>query len=471
MEETSTEPERDKLPRCIGSRVDYLQIAFIVEFHAETLTRLRHRAAAARDHGGAAELVVGRLLAELRAPRPGAERYQFQNFDVRGTIGLRETGGWSLEFHVRAVYLATHSIEETIRMCEEIAASLGVVSGRRLRRLDLAADFSDFPLSLPMSGELLTPRRGHLGQFEPEAKDNDWSAPKRETYMQSGRVTGFSVCKGGDLSARIYDKTAELQAGGNETKISIEHARWRIAGWGGEDERVTRVEFQLRGTALDELDLRDPSAKRLAERIDPVWQYLTRKWLRMIVDDDERKSRCSTKPLWTVVQSVLFHHATTQLADRTRRRGGATFEQALGSMLSALHGLGLLPRLQRAIDASEDAALREMTKEEKDADLRSIWLDAAVTFAMHGASYMQNKHGIEDATILLRTKWNAHHARFYSRGDIGTTGRWSLQPQTSGESQTSGEWLLSYVESAGSAALSDILDDERAALQATNGPT
>lgn len=459
MEETSTEPQGDKLPKCVGSRVDYLQIAFQCDLSASTLTTLRHRAAAARDHGGAAELIVGRLLAELK-PRPGGERFGVRNFDLRATIGLREEGGWSLDFHVAAVYLATHSLEDAVHMCEEIAASLGVVRGRRLRRLDLAADFSDFPLTLAMSGDFVMPRRGKLGQYEPQEKDE--IAPERRVYMVNGAVTGFSFCQKGDLSARIYDKTAELRAGGNETKQAIEHTRWSIAGW-TPDEQVTRVEFQMRGSALDELELRDPSAKRLAERIDPVWQYLTRKWLRMIDHDDERKSRCTTKPLWTVVQSALFRHATTELATRTRRRGGATFEQALGSVLSALHGMRLLPRITRPIDTSEDAATRELTRAELDSDLRSLMLDLGVTWAMHASTEMQKKLGTDQAPVVLRTKWNAHYMRFWSRGDVEMPGRWTVQPEPSGD------WTLRYVESSGSAAIADILDDERAALQARPG--
>ena len=44
---------------------------------------------------------------------------------------------------------------------------------------------------------------------------------------------------------------------------------WREAGW-DDSTGVTRVEFQHRGTFLDEVGLRDAST--LASKLDEVWQ-------------------------------------------------------------------------------------------------------------------------------------------------------------------------------------------------------
>jgi hypothetical protein len=205
-----------------------------------------------------------------------------------------------------------------------------------------------------------------------------------------------------------------------------------VRGW-TPDEQVTRVEFQLRGTALDELDLRDPTAKRLAERLDPVWQYLTRCWLRMVNDDATRKSRCSDSKTWQEVQAVKFVHAASP-ATRSRRRGGATHEQALGALLSSMHGMRWLPRM--------DEPSPELTKDQSDALLRSMLVDLHLTAAMRTADHFQSAHGIESAPHVLVTKWNATYRRFYCAGDHEIQGHWTATPSN----DPAAPWLLSYVE-------------------------
>jgi hypothetical protein len=187
-------------------------------------------------------------------------------------------------------------------------------------------------------------------------------------------VTGWTFGRGGDLSVRVYDKTHELGLRSREAK-NVARARqasekrdkeaeiWERNGW-KEGQPVTRVEVQVRGTALAEmcegrgrcevnipgdLDAQDYKAAAqaamkkmcgdLEKMADEVWQYTTRRWLRLIERTDVRNTRCPTRPWWEQVRNVKFT-GRQEPCKRRRIRSSARSAQAMGAVLSlaALHG-------------------------------------------------------------------------------------------------------------------------------------
>ncbi len=499
MTEDSSKQESPQqvLPR--GNRVDYLTIAFKVEISDGALRILRQRAHHAREFGAnVAELIIGRLQTKLRASRDrDVDRWKIHNPDTRGNVGLREQGGWTVELHATAQYLATHALRDAIAMLEGVAAEFGPVTDRRIRRLDLAADFSFFPLSDRLSNRWRIPARGRLGDFRPQTEDLDDSdfLPDRRAYHDArGRITGYAICPGGDVSARIYDKSAELELSGREEKRAIERSRWSAHGWDVDaPDQVTRVEFQLRGTALDDLDLRSPyyvcacGARRkgqlvgvcgggavcpvecqqpLADRLDAVWRYLTDGWLRLLAEerDGRRSDRVATVPAWMVVQAVTFKHDTSRVdlpAFRVRRRGGATHEQALGAVLSSMSGEQLLPRIAIPRGVSEAEPTAELSKDEAYAWTLSLMLDLYVTTAIHQTRHFWERHG-RDAPTTIATRWNAAHARFRSSEDQGMPPRWSAELQTSGP--FAGAFVLRDTPSVEGSPVVPLDDSDRRAI-------
>lgn len=146
-------------------------------------------------------------------------------------------------------------------------------------------------------------------------------------------------------------------------KRDIEAEIWSRHGW-QEGEPVTRVEVQVRGTALQELCNRcevridtsgatpeerdaaferakEESIRQFEESVDGIWQYATRKWLRLIERTRTRRSRCPTHPWWKKVQEVSFFRRTEKPLRRIRKRSAAKSAQVLGAAmgLTALHGL------------------------------------------------------------------------------------------------------------------------------------
>lgn len=390
-------------PVLLQRRVDWLQVAFRVEPDAAVLSYLTDRAELAAEHGCAEVRLTdpdGReLLLELRRNRiPG--RFQLSNADVRVSFDLEAPGrrrdpaapqppdvdvetllpGWTVEVIPRAPYLARVSLADALERCRAVARCFGVSRGERLRRFDLAADFAGWDLRAEEWDKwvhhprcTLTAYGGlHCDFGDPEAPATDQTDETDEAerhYVQT-RFTGFSLGKG-PVRMRLYDKTAELEGRGDAAKLELEHGSWTAGGWDGA-ARVSRLEYQIRGEALDELILRDPSA--LEGMIDSVWAYLTRRWSRFVLlGTATRRSRCKLDPRWEAAQAVVFEHAASP-APRVRIRGACDFDQLYGSLLSFLLDRGHLQDVGRELRSlgHEVRGIGAMTEDSQVTVLRTL---------------------------------------------------------------------------------------------------
>jgi hypothetical protein len=353
--------------RALGARIDWLTIAFRVTFSPEATSYLAERKAFCSERIGRKKrskcgFELGELGAELRTHRASGA-LTFENGDVRGRIDLDAAGGWTVSIELRQTYLATHTLLASLELMQRTARAFGKVAGERIRRLDFAADFAGWPLLAEDAAAFLKPRQGKGAEWKPEAKDLDgMDGPALREYRRGAQgITGWTICPGNFLMARLYDKTAELAIRPIE-KTRVEQARWDANGW-KPGERVTRLEFQIRGKALDELELRAPAA--LVMGADQTWQYLTRRWLRLIVlESSSRLDRCATDPRWRAAQAVIFEHQASP-AKRVRRSSAASARQALGCILSGLAAAGELPTfdvsLEQALRIEEDRNAGKLT--------------------------------------------------------------------------------------------------------------
>jgi len=185
----------------------------------------------------------------------------------------------------------------------------------------------------------------------------------------------------------------------------------RRSGW-HPGTNVTRLEFQLRGTALDEFGLRDPD--QLEGSLDAIWQYAVQRWLRLALPGSaSRLSRCRLDPRWEAVASTIFEHESTP-AQRQRVRGGATAENALGTLISRVGGIGRLPT--RCNDE-----LQSLVR--VDPDALAAWLQSTLeaifsTGAKDAFETLVRKYGVHEVAVRLAAKVNATRARFWSVDDL-----------------------------------------------------
>jgi hypothetical protein len=133
-------------------------------------------------------------------------------------------------------------------------------------------------------------------------------------------------------SCAIYNKPREIRVRSRDKLWFVD--LWRRHGWDGEAP-VTRVEMRYERQALHELgcELVNPTLGRL----DGLWAYSTRDWLRHTLPDpaQPRRSSWPLSPWWAVVQGASFVRPTAEPVQRTRVRQFRE-EQILATVLGYL---------------------------------------------------------------------------------------------------------------------------------------
>jgi hypothetical protein len=398
------------VPVLLQSRVDALVIGYRVRVPSALRDEINERQAFS-DEARVAELNIGAFRFAMKRNR-SIDRFCFENQDCRCVYDGAASANWNLEVVVRATYLATHPLPECIALAKAVARALGEVIAVRLRRFDAAADYMGFSLDRLDANRFLT-TRARVDSFLVDAKDFDKVGLGSEFGEHLGanrEVTGVSIARGNPLSARVYNKRAELALPGREEKRAIEEALWRRSGWTG-DKPVCRCELQVRGESLDDFDLRNPDD--LEERLDAVWQYGFGRWTRLVNPIRRRLRECPLDARWEPVVGTVFRHVS-EPATRHRVRGGATAQQALGTALSRLASIGRLPQ---TATGDERAVIAGMTEDE----LR-CWLAETISTVFEWQAddcYKQLvlAKGLPRAALTTLIKINAVRASSWSGGD------------------------------------------------------
>lgn len=121
------------------------------------------------------------------------------------------------------------------------------------------------------------------------------------TYEDSLDLTGFSFGnrKTGTMTARIYDKTREIEGNGHD---------WWYEIWGSAFDKelpVLRIEFEFARTALHELLLASP--ENTLASVDRLWAYGTQDWLTYRVPSAHSShDRWPIAPEWEQVQRATL---------------------------------------------------------------------------------------------------------------------------------------------------------------------
>ncbi|MBQ0761363.1 hypothetical protein [Zhongshania sp.] len=134
-----------------------------------------------------------------------------------------------------------------------------------------------------------------------EIPDNYWvrRAASLNRYTKHDVFTGLMFGAGGDLSARLYDKTREIK---EKSKKYFFYDLWASEGWDAESQ-VWRLEFQFRRPVLTELSIR--SIGDLMDGLGSLWVYACGSWLQLCEPtNDKTRSRWPLHPLWSFLISA-----------------------------------------------------------------------------------------------------------------------------------------------------------------------
>jgi hypothetical protein len=225
----------------------------------------------------------------------GAGRFSFVLVDNAYRIQAKNSRSKSLPLayvQISSEYLTHAGIEKAEESLRYIVNTLGVVNEpANVSRVDLYADFC---------------ADCEMDAFEPL---RDW-VTRVETlslHYSYGRFSGWSFGSGGDIVARLYDKTLEVEKKSHKFYM---HELWKAAGWDGVAQ-VWRMEFEAKRNALVTLQM--PKLSDLLPNQTALWRYFTENWLRLTVpsETDSNHARWNNHPLWNFI-AAAFDDGTEQ---------------------------------------------------------------------------------------------------------------------------------------------------------------
>jgi hypothetical protein len=235
--------------------------------------------------------------------------------------------------------LTRSGIDSSTSKLRGIVQQLGSFEEETISRVDLCVDFlTDFDFSTAL-------RKAWVCR-----------SSKFNSYYEGDRCSGFSFGSGGSISARLYDKSLEI----NLSRKTWLYEIWMQNGWQGELP-VWRLEFQFRRATLREMGMNRISD--LKQNLDGLWRYGCSDWLRLAIpsETDDTKSRWQTHPVWEMLTAADFQTEAKFPLKRTRKERVPTDERLF------IHGLGGLSSYMAKKGISDvDTAFRCLKEDAED---------------------------------------------------------------------------------------------------------
>lgn len=151
------------------------------------------------------------------------------------------------------------------------------------------------------------------------------------TYENGNAVTGFTFGsrRTQRISARLYDKTAEMALKGTD---------WWELVWGTRHTAgapVWRIEFEIGRAALSELELYRPEAVLAAA--PSLWRYCTGDWLTLRAPTgDSNRSRWPLDARWEAVQLASLAHCGVELRFIRQRKRASSIHRLMPALVGYL---------------------------------------------------------------------------------------------------------------------------------------
>jgi hypothetical protein len=162
----------------------------------------------------------------------------------------------------------------------------GIILGEKVSRIDLAADIRE-----NIENTQIDKEEFHISRTSKCAR-----------YTSDRKMTGVGIGKGA-IHLRVYDKIQEMK-----DKKATEKQAFFLHLWGGEQEFMTRVEFQIRREAIKSMFPKKSDLKTVRLFIHKIWSYLTNDWFRQSAGEVDRvnrhQDRCEVSSFWKIVQAA-----------------------------------------------------------------------------------------------------------------------------------------------------------------------
>jgi len=277
----------DEITRFLRVGIDSLYLSYTGKLHLGTETKLKAIKLLAQGPPHQRALAVYPVSEHRFEVRDkGAGPFFYVLIDNACRIQLSGLKARSLPLgyvQAKSAWLLAKGVENAVAELTEIVSQLGQVEGEpTVSRADLYVDFTvNWAFGIALTDQWITRAR------------------RITTHTLDKAFSGFSIGLGGDISARLYDKTREIEASGKGYLKDI----WRVCGWDGE-ATVYRLEFQIERRVLGEHGVR--ILADLQQRTGPLWRYATLNWLKLVVPSqhDANPTRWPLHPVWAALAQV-----------------------------------------------------------------------------------------------------------------------------------------------------------------------
>jgi hypothetical protein len=262
--------------------VDSLYLSYrgqIDDHRYQELDRKRELAQSRHDFDAAQASIS--ILDHLFAVSPKGRRYY--RYELKdNAYGIQLAGAGAKSIPVALVQIASQwitsvGLTQSVDQLTAILAAIAQLEGEPfVSRADLFVDFTYPP------------------GIDEWPKDAWVTRGRRFSAHHVGDVfSGWTIALGGDISARLYNKTLEIQSSGKDYLKPI----WAAHGW-EPGQAVYRLEFQIRREVLKALGV--SLFPDLICKMGSLWRYATEDWLRLSVPnpEDQTASRWETHPMW-----------------------------------------------------------------------------------------------------------------------------------------------------------------------------
>lgn len=240
-----------------------------------------------------------------------------------------------------------------------------------------------------------------------------------DTYARKGKFTGWVFGAGSILSARLYDKTAEIEQKSGKTFF---HELWRRSGWDG-SAAVWRLEFQFRREVLSQF--RIWGFDQLKDKLGGLWLGAVTSWLRLVIPDpsDSNRARWPLHPLWAHLSEIRWRLDDVPLTrsytparipglDRLYRMFAALLTSFMAVRGIKVYGEGVIALMEGCREWHETWC-RDKLEIEFDE-----WLDQKLALKAKQFNTRANKRDIrQDATTSEEAEKNASAYCRQSRGE------------------------------------------------------
>ncbi|BHH85762.1 hypothetical protein [Desulforhopalus sp. 52FAK] len=160
--------------------------------------------------------------------------------------------------------------------------------------------------------------------------EDKWISRVHKFNVHYHRRNLSGICLGkGDIMLRIYDKVLELQNSPHKQIVFAEI--WESVPYN--TYPVTRVEFQLRKTVLNEFENKVQTVKDLVFALHALWQYCTESWSRFCqqtVNRNHNQSKAINSDFWQSVVNVSW--SGVHEIDRKKRRQNKSLDQVRANL-------------------------------------------------------------------------------------------------------------------------------------------